>query len=308
MLKLSQPQKAAPTNTMNKFTGGAILIVSGLMFLIKPDKIGEFSEALGVAVGQMKEPQDNIAKIREKLPQVIKGSTGTNAYKDLLILDDCFKTSNDKMDELSSLMDILSDKVGGNQGKFNSVALAGEAQALAQMLIPFMGQALATITSFAVLGVLSALLMKTKKDLNGAAETMNSSLMPAVSQTATTAGNVAGGIDTASLLSGARTTGSGTPVSTASNGQTLNPSVFNSGPGGGWVAVDPMAQQSAAVGTGAASGAAAGGNRIVIETRADGTIKVDMGQPDRDVSLQADLGGKKVDIKYDGDGDGKVGA
>jgi len=160
--------------------------------------------------------------------------------------------------------------------------------------------------------VLSALLMKSKKELNGAADTMNSSLMPQVSQTGTTAGNVAGGIDTASLTGGgSAANGSGVPATAAnsagnSNGQTLTPSVFSSGPGSGWVANDPVAPQS--TGSGGSGGVAAGGNRIVIETHADGTIKVDMGQPDRDVSLQADLGGKKVDIKYDGDGDGKVGA
>ncbi|HZM74253.1 MAG TPA: hypothetical protein VFC19_00915 [Candidatus Limnocylindrales bacterium] len=310
MLLATPPAKPPTVGTMNSCTAGLTIACTIAMFLIKSPKIGEFAESIGVAAGQMKEPQDNIAQIREKLRQVFSGATADNAYKDLMILDGCFKTTNAKMDQFSTLMDNLAEKVGGNQGKFNAIALAGEAQALAQMLIPFMGKALATITSFAVLGVLSALLMKTKKELNGAADTMNSSLMPAVSQTATTAGNVAGGIDTATLTgSGSTTAGAGTPVSTTSNGQTLTPSVFNSGPSSGWVATDPaLSGVGPTGGAGGAGMATAGGNRIVIETHADGTVKVDMGQPDRDVSLQADIGGKKVDIKYDGDGDGKVGA
>jgi hypothetical protein len=317
MLLAIPPSNPPTVGTMNSCTAGMTTVCTIAMFLIKAAKIGEFAESVGVASGQMKEPQDNIAQLRERLRRVLSGSTGDNAYKDLMILDGCFKTNNEKMDQLSNLMDLLAEKVGGNQGKFNAVALAGEAQAIAEMLVPFMGKALATITSFAVLAVLSALLVKTKKELSGAADTMNSSLMPAVSQTATTAGNVAGGIDIASLAGGTGSTttsplnGTGT-----SNGQTLTPSVFNSGPGTGWVTIDPIERQpqylgdgnTGETGSGSGSGGAAGGNRIVIETHADGTIKVDMGQPERDVSLQADIGGKKVDIKYDGDGDGKVGA
>jgi hypothetical protein len=314
MLLATPPPKPPTVGVMNSCTAGLTIACTIAMFLIKAKGIGEFGEGMAVASGQLKEPQDNIAQLRERLKQVMSGSSAENAYKDLMILDGCFRTTNDKMDQLSVLMDTVSEKVSGNQGKFNAVALAGEAQALAQLLIPFMGKALATITSFAVLAVLSALLMKTKKELHSAADTMNTSLAPAVSQTATTAGNVAGGIGGTSLGSaGSSSTASllGTnSLSTTSNGQTLTPSVFNSGPNGGWVATDPAAQQSTAGGGGAGAGvgAAAGGNRITIETHADGTVKVDMGQPDRDVSLQADIGGKKVDIKYDGDGDGKVGA
>lgn len=309
MLLATPPPKPPTVGIMNSCTAGLTIACTIAMFLIKARKIGEFGEGMAVASGQLKEPQDNIAQLRERLKQVMSGASGENAYKDLVILDGCFKTTNDKMDQLSILMDTVSEKVSGNQGKFNAVALAGEAKALAQLLIPYVGKAMATITSFAVLAVLSALLMKTKKDLNGAADTMNTSLAPAVSQTATTAGNVATGIgSTSTSTPGGSSTAS--PLSTTSNGQTLTPSVFNSGPSGGWVAADPAAQQSTAGGGGAGAGvgAAAGGNRITIETRADGTVKVDMGQPDRDVSLQADIGGKKVDIKYDGDGDGKVGA
>lgn len=309
MLLAIPPSKPPTVGTMNSCTAGLTIAVTLAMFFIKPGKIGEFAESIGVAAGQMKEPQDNIAQIREKLRQVFSGKTADNAYQDLMVLDGCFKTTNEKMDQFSTLMDGVAEKVSGAQGKFNSVALAGEAQAIAQMLIPFMGKALATITSFAVLGVLSALLMKTKKELNGAADTMNGSLMPAVSQTGSTAGNVASAIDTASLAGSGSGTGSSMPLSTTGNGQTLTPSVFDSGPGSGWVAADPASGVGSGVGfAGAGVAAPAGGNRIVIETHADGTVKVDMGQPDHDVSLQADLGGKKVDIKFDGDGDGKVGA
>ncbi|HEX6683734.1 MAG TPA: hypothetical protein VF062_13105 [Candidatus Limnocylindrales bacterium] len=302
---------AAPANPVSdKLTFGMMTLMTIIpMFSTKAQKIDETGECLRVAAGQMMESQENLAKIREQLRKVMSGQTADNAIKDMMILDGCFKTTNAKMDQLSTLLETVAQSVAKDQGRFNGVALAGEAKAIAQLLIPFMGKALATITSYIVLGVLAALLMKTKKGLDGAANTMNTGMTPEVSQAVSTAGDVAGGAGSGSL-SGSTPTGGAMPaVTTTSNGQTLTPNVFNSGPGSsGWVAVDPNTQQPVGGGAGAGAGAGAvGGSRITIETRADGTVKVDMGQPDRDVSLQADIGGKKVDIKYDGDGDGKVG-
>lgn len=306
---LATPPPTPPANPVSdKLTAGLMTLMTIIpMFTTKAQKIDETGECLRVAAGQMMESQENLAKIREQLRKVMAGQAADAAIKDMVILDGCFKTTNAKMDQLSTLLETTAQNVAKDQTRFNAVALAGEAKAIAQLLVPFMGQALATITSYVVLGVLAALLMKTKKGLDSAAQTMNTGLMPEVSQAVSTAGDVASGVGTGSLNGTTGSSGSGTPSLTSTgNGQTLTPNVFNSGPGSGWVAVDP----NAAAGSGGAvggGGVAGGGSRITIETRADGTVKVDMGQPDRDVSLQADIGGKKVDIKYDGDGDGKVG-
>jgi hypothetical protein len=286
----AQPPKFS---TIDHFTAHAAAWLAITMFRIKAPKIGEFAEEMGAVAGQMKEPQEAIARAREQLKDVWpSGKASEQALKDLMILDGCFKTTNDNMTRFSTVLDNLAQDVDRDQGRFNAVALAGEALALAQMFIPFIGKGLAMATSYAVLGVLSAILMKTKKTLNNSAAKLQAENMPQAAQTLATATDVAKNTSAPGVSTSP-------PAYSTTGGQSLTPSVLNSAPSGGWVAVDPAASSGSAT---------VGGSRIVIETRPDGTVNVEMGQPDHDVSLVADIGGKKVDIKYDGDGDGRVGA
>ncbi|MEV6969909.1 hypothetical protein AB0M47_32825 [Hamadaea sp. NPDC051192] len=303
---------------VDMLTGGQLTTLAQRL-LADPQSLWQCADAVLDIVSALNGPSDRIALARKAIDAVWSGAAKQANVDRLLVLDGCFSTTSDGLKNLAEWLARVADLVQQAQRTYNAVVKSGNAAATAQLSIPFGGQAIATFTSWLVVGMVVKIIIQLITTLSGMSDQLKTSSGATAEQALQTASTmptgpaagdatpIASTMDGTPATSGASTS-SGTG-STIGTGQTLTPSVLTSGD---WVARDPATASSGGTATGTAQSVAAqtGGDTIVIKTTKDG-VEVQLARPEHDVSLKVEavIDGKKVtqDIEFDGDGDGKVG-
>ncbi|MCP2321606.1 hypothetical protein HDA40_000113 [Hamadaea flava] len=314
---------------VDMLTGGQLTTLAQRL-LADPQSLRRCADAVLDIVSALNGPSDRIALARKAIDAVWSGAAKETNVNRLLVLDGCFSTTSDGLKNLAEWLARVADLVQQAQRTYNAVVKSGNAAATAQLSIPFGGQAIATVTSWLVVGMVVKIVIQLITTLSGMSDQLKTSSGATAEQTLQTASTMPTGPAVSSTVdqsavgtglgtttapsgttsgptNGATTSGTGSAIGT---GQTLTPSVLTSGD---WVARDPATTSatSGATGAGTPSGTAqTGGDTIVIKTTKDG-VEVQLARPEHDVSLKVEavIDGKKVtqDIEFDGDGDGKVG-
>jgi uncharacterized protein YukE len=335
-VKLVKRSKFAPANggVIDALTGGQLTTLLRLI-LADTGAIQDFASAIEDLAAQLDGPRASLGRARDRIGRAWEGDSRDRALRDMMVLDGCFGDTNRGLRRLSDSVGSVGDQIQRTQDTYNRTVQIGNALASAQLSIPFVGQAVATATSLAVIAAVAKLLIGVGKMLAGAGDTMRTSDVPTAGDVITRASGIANGIgggpfgggpfgggpfgggpfgggpfgSDPSIAPGAPPPYQPVPYQPApyrgaqpmNGSQSLTPTVFD--PRSSWVAVDPASQSS---GT---AHAPAAGDDIVIKATKDG-VEVHMSRPNHDVSLHVDavIDGKKVsqDVKYDGDGDGKV--